>query len=65
MLVLQRTRAFVFSATLIVAGIVLYVPIALVMAIGLGFSKAQPANTRLDFQPAAKPVKAVKRSRAI
>lgn len=65
MLVLKRARAFVFSATLIVAGVVLYVPIALVMAIGLGLSKPQPANSFADLEPAAKPLKAVKRSRAV
>ncbi len=65
MLVLKRARAFVFSATLIVAGVVLYVPIALVMAIGLGFSKPHPATTLADFEPAAKPLKAMKRTRAI
>lgn len=65
MLVLKRARAFVFSATLIVAGVVLYVPIALVMAIGLGFSKPQTASSLPDFEPADKPLKAVKRSRAV
>ena len=65
MLVFQRTRAFVFSATLIAAGIILYVPIALAMALGLGMSKPQPASSLTDFEPAAKPLKAVKRSRAV
>ena len=65
MLVLKRARAFVFSAILIVAGVVLYVPIALAMAIGLGFSKPQPANTFAELTPAAKPLKAMKRPRAV
>ncbi|WP_443750336.1 hypothetical protein [Asticcacaulis solisilvae] len=65
MLVFQRARAFVFSATLIVAGIVLYVPIALVMAVGMGLSKPKPVNGLIDFEPAAKPMKTVKRSRAV
>ncbi|MBW8733925.1 MAG: hypothetical protein JF571_06405 [Asticcacaulis sp.] len=65
MLVLQRTRAFVFSAILIVAGIVLYVPIALAMAVGLGLSRPQPAPSLTEFEPAAKSLKAVKRSRAV
>jgi len=64
-LVLQRARAFVFSATLIVAGVLLYVPIALVMAVGLGFSRPQPASTPVDFRPAAKPLKTMKRPRAV
>jgi len=62
---LERARAFVFSATLIVAGILLYVPIALVMAMGLSFSKPRSVSMPMDFQPAPKPVKAVKRQGAI
>lgn len=65
MLVVQRARALVFSAILIVAGILLYVPIALVMAMGLSFSRPRPAPAPGNFQPAPKPLKIVKRSQAV